>query len=92
MYLQDGCVLIKIPSINKRTTCSLSLTHVSHYTALFTCEQASSTIFGTRDNSRITIYIHIYYTLQVKIILAIKRLQFLLSLVKLFESCPKWGR
>ena len=45
----------------------LLLTHVLHYTALFTCEQGSSTFFDTRDNSRIIIssiiiiiYIYIY--------------------------------
>ena len=46
---------------NNRSTCSLSLTHVSHYAALFTCERASSTVFGTRDNSRIIVYIYIPY-------------------------------
>ena len=46
----------------------LLLTHVLHYTALFTCEQGSSTFFDTRDNSRIIIssiiiiiYIYIIY-------------------------------
>ena len=39
--------------------------NVLHYTALFTCERASSTFFDTRDNSRqlkhyIYIYIYIY--------------------------------
>ena len=43
------------PSIDKRSTCSLSLTHVLHYTALFTCERTLSTAFGTRGNSRIII-------------------------------------
>ena len=42
-------------SIDKRSICSLSLTHVSHYTALITCEQASSTLLDTRDNSGIII-------------------------------------
>ena len=37
-----------------------SLTHVSRYTALFTCERASSPVFGRRDNSRIIIYIYIH--------------------------------
>ena len=36
------------------------MTHVS-YTALLTCEWASSTVFGTRDNSRIIIYILYIY-------------------------------
>ena len=45
----------------------LLLTHVLHYTALFTCEQGSSTFFDIRDNSRIIssiiiiIYIYIIY-------------------------------
>ena len=46
--------------IDKRSTFSLSLTHAMHCTALFTCERALSTVFGTRDNSRIIIYIYIY--------------------------------
>ena len=44
--------------VYKRSTCSLLLTHILHYTALFTCKQASSTFFDTRDNSRIIIYIN----------------------------------
>ena len=36
-------------------------THVSHYTAMFTCERASSTVFVTRDNSRIIIKYNIYH-------------------------------
>ena len=44
----------------QRSTSSLSLTHVSHYNALFTCKQALSTVFGTRGTQKLYIYIYIY--------------------------------
>ena len=44
---------MKLRVLIKKSTCSLSLTHVLHNTSLFTCERALSTVFGKTGNSRI---------------------------------------
>ena len=47
----------------KRSICSLSLTHVSYDTALFTCEQASSTFWYKRQLYYIQEPLYLLYSL-----------------------------